>query len=101
MYANDRRPRSRRCRPIAAGETLSVVGESRSGKTTLGNAVVRHFSDRVAVFYRGRLMEVGAAAQVCERPNHPYTQALLAAAPVPDPAEQRLRRQTAVAAIAV
>jgi oligopeptide/dipeptide ABC transporter ATP-binding protein len=258
MYANDRRPRSRRCRPIAAGETLSVVGESGSGKTTLGNAVlglvppnrgtifftgeditstrprhltrdiqvvfqdphgslnpvrtmgqtleepllahrrlsraqrraevvvalervgldsgaawgypaqfsggqlqriaiaralmlsprlvvcdeavsaldlsiqaqilnllsrlqhelglsylfishdlavVRHFSDRVAVFYRGRLMEVGAAAQVCERPNHPYTQALLAAAPVPDPdpdpAEQRPRRQTDVAAIDV
>jgi len=64
-------------------------------------AVVRHFSDRVAVFYRGRLMEVGPAAQVCERPDHPYTQALLAAAPVPDPAEQRLRRQTDVAAIDV
>jgi oligopeptide/dipeptide ABC transporter ATP-binding protein len=56
-------------------------------------AVVRHVSDRVAVLYRGRLMETGTAQEVCERPRHPYTQALLAAAPVPDPAEQRRRRR--------
>jgi oligopeptide/dipeptide ABC transporter ATP-binding protein len=55
-------------------------------------AVVRHISDRVAVLYRGRLMETGPANQVCDEPDHPYTQALLAAAPVPDPAQQRLRR---------
>jgi oligopeptide/dipeptide ABC transporter ATP-binding protein len=59
-------------------------------------AVVRHVSDRVAVLYRGRLMESGSARQVCDRPDHPYTQALLTAAPVPDPAEQRRRRQTDV-----
>jgi oligopeptide/dipeptide ABC transporter ATP-binding protein len=54
-------------------------------------AVVRHISDRVAVLYRGQLMETGTAADVCDRPAHPYTRALLAAAPVPDPAEQRGR----------
>ncbi|MFL6130283.1 MAG: ATP-binding cassette domain-containing protein [Mycobacteriales bacterium] len=55
-------------------------------------AVVRHISDRVAVLYRGRVVETGTATEVCERPQHPYTRALLAAAPVPDPAEQRRRR---------
>jgi oligopeptide/dipeptide ABC transporter ATP-binding protein len=56
-------------------------------------AVVRHVSDRVAVLYHGRVMETGTVSDVCDRPAHPYTQALLAAAPVPDPAEQRRRRQ--------
>jgi peptide/nickel transport system ATP-binding protein len=59
-------------------------------------AVVRHVSDRVAVLYRGRLMEAGSVGDVCDRPAHPYTQALLAAAPVPDPAEQRRRRADGV-----
>jgi oligopeptide/dipeptide ABC transporter ATP-binding protein len=61
-------------------------------------AVVRHISDRVAVLYRGRLMETGAVSDVCDRPAHPYTQALLAAAPVPDPVEQRRRRKSGLAA---
>lgn len=55
-------------------------------------AVVRHVSDRVAVLYQGRLMETGRVSDVCDQPAHPYTQALLAAAPVPDPDEQRRRR---------
>ena len=55
-------------------------------------AVVRHVSDRVAVLYHGRLMETGSVTEVCDRPAHPYTRALLAAAPVPDPGEQRRRR---------
>jgi ABC-type oligopeptide transport system ATPase subunit len=55
-------------------------------------AVVRHVSDRVAVLYHGRLMETGSVSEVCDHPDHPYTHALLAAAPVPDPAEQRRRR---------
>jgi oligopeptide/dipeptide ABC transporter ATP-binding protein len=61
-------------------------------------AVVRHISDRVAVLYGGRLMESGSASEVCERPAHPYTQALLATAPVPDPVLQRSRRAQLVAA---
>lgn len=55
-------------------------------------AVVRHVSDRVAVLYRGRLMETGTVGDVCDHPAHPYTRALLAAAPVPDPVQQRVRR---------
>ena len=55
-------------------------------------AVVREFADRVLVLKDGRIVESGDAAQVCERPAHPYTQALVAAAPVPDPVIQRARR---------
>jgi oligopeptide/dipeptide ABC transporter ATP-binding protein len=51
--------------------------------------VVSHVSDRVAVMYLGRIMELGPAEAVCERPMHPYTQALLAAEPVPLPASMR------------
>jgi peptide/nickel transport system ATP-binding protein len=49
-------------------------------------AVVRHLADRVAVMFQGRLVEIGPRDAVFEAPSHPYTQALLAAAPVPDPA---------------
>ncbi|NYJ07208.1 oligopeptide/dipeptide ABC transporter ATP-binding protein [Petropleomorpha daqingensis] len=56
--------------------------------------VVSYFSDRVLVLYRGRIMESGPAAAIHDRPAHPYTQALRAAVPVPDAAQQRiLRRQ--------
>lgn len=55
-------------------------------------AVVRHISDQVVVLYRGRVMEQGLAADVCERPAHPYTRALLASVPVPDVHAQQARR---------
>jgi ABC-type oligopeptide transport system ATPase subunit len=54
--------------------------------------VVRHVSHRTVVLYRGDIVEQGDAAQVHEHPLHPYTRALLAAAPVPDPLIQRERR---------
>jgi oligopeptide/dipeptide ABC transporter ATP-binding protein len=54
-------------------------------------AVIRYISERVAVMYLGRLVEVGDAATIYERPAHPYTQALLSAIPQPDP-ERRRRR---------
>jgi ABC-type oligopeptide transport system ATPase subunit len=55
-------------------------------------AVVRHVSHRIAVLYQGRIVEVGSAEQVSKSPSHPYTRALLSAAPVPDPDAQRARR---------
>ncbi|MFC5931192.1 ABC transporter ATP-binding protein [Cryobacterium melibiosiphilum] len=54
--------------------------------------VVRHISHRVAVMYRGEIVEQGPAAQVTSDPEHPYTQRLLLASPVPDPDRQQVRR---------
>jgi oligopeptide transport system ATP-binding protein len=54
-------------------------------------AVVRHIARRVAVMYLGRLVELGETDALFDAPHHPYTQALLSAAPVPDP-ERRRRR---------
>src|SRR5438477_11136188 len=48
-------------------------------------AVVKNVSDRVVVMYLGKVCEVGPPDQIYERPAHPYTAALLAAIPVPDP----------------
>ena len=55
-------------------------------------SVVRHISHRVAVMYRGEIVETGDAAEVTSTPEHPYTQRLLLAAPVPDPERQTERR---------
>lgn len=55
-------------------------------------AVVRHVSHRVVVMYRGELVETGECDQVTSRPQHPYTQRLFLAAPVPNPDQQRERR---------
>jgi peptide/nickel transport system ATP-binding protein len=53
--------------------------------------VIEHISTRIGVMYVGKLVEVGTSQQICTNPKHPYTQALLSAVPVPDPAAKKHR----------
>ena len=55
--------------------------------------VIRYVSDRIGVMYLGKLVEVGPASAVYNRPAHPYTQGLLSAVPVPDPIRERAKLQ--------
>jgi peptide/nickel transport system ATP-binding protein len=59
-------------------------------------SVVRHVSDRIAVMYLGKLMEISPAEELYTKPIHPYTSALLAAIPIPDPRENRQRERIVV-----
>ena len=59
-------------------------------------SVVRHVSDRIAVMYLGRIMELAPSEELYVKPIHPYTRALLAAIPIPDPRENRARERIVI-----
>ncbi|WP_343560894.1 ABC transporter ATP-binding protein [Kiloniella sp. b19] len=56
-------------------------------------SVVRHISQRIMVLYLGKIMELGARDLICSEPQHPYTQALIASVPSPDPRKERNRER--------
>jgi peptide/nickel transport system ATP-binding protein len=84
------------------GQVINLLEElqQRLGLTYLfiahDLAVVRHISSRVAVMYLGRIVEEAPAEQLFATPKHPYTRALLAAAPIPDPAIERNRPRSII-----
>lgn len=58
--------------------------------------VVRHISDRIAVMYLGKMVELADAAEICDHPLHPYSQSLMSAVPVPDPKVARANKRIAL-----
>ena len=58
-----------------------------------GLGAVNYVSDRIAVMYLGKIVEIGEAREIFRHPVHPYTKALLSAVPIPDPAEKNCERE--------
>lgn len=100
------RPKVMVCDEVVAALDVSIRGDVLNLFTDLQReygltyvfithdiSVVSHISDRIAVTYLGKLMELGATEDVIDRPLHPYTRALLSAEPVPLPSTMRVDRR--------
>jgi len=78
-------------------EILNLLADLRASRgisilfITHDLATAAHFTDRVAVMYLGRIVELGPTRQVLANPTHPYTKALLSVIPVPNPRQRRQR----------
>jgi oligopeptide/dipeptide ABC transporter ATP-binding protein len=78
-------------------DILTLLGSLRKSRnitilyTTHDLATAGYFTDRMAVMYLGRVVELGPTVDVLKEPRHPYTQALVSVAPVPNPRKRRKR----------
>jgi len=78
-------------------DILTLLGSLRKSRgitilyTTHDLATAGYFTDRMAVMYLGRVVEIGPTVEVLKEPRHPYTQALVSVAPVPNPRKRRKR----------
>ena len=78
---------------IVADEPISALDVSIQAQIINDLSVVRHISDRVAVMYLGKIVELADRVDLYEKPLHPYSQALLSAVPIPDPAVESKRKR--------
>jgi oligopeptide transport system ATP-binding protein len=91
QFSGGQRQRIAVARALALHPKLIVCDEAVSALDVSIQAQVEHVSDRLAVMYLGKIVELADSFQIYQSPLHPYTQALLSASPIPDPAFRRDR----------